>query len=237
MDWLSHIALTFSRWSRAAEAAFGLPVSNVRMNGRSAPFLLRIGCSVSAGFESVPMINRRTFLTRASVLLTSAALPSAFAAFAQRTGSPATLHLVSPDEMRTLRALVDVILPATDSPAASAADTHLFVDFAAQACATSAEQAVLRAGLNDLESSAQSQHRQRFADLSPEQQTTLLTSRAEADVALPYERSFFKILKDYTLVGYFHSKIGATQALAYEQIPGGYEGDLPLKPGQKAWAI
>ena len=52
-----------------------------------------------------------------------------------------------------------------------------------------------------------------------------------------YDQSFFKILKDYTLSGYFLSEIGATQALAYEQVPGGYWGDLPLQPNQKAWAI
>ena len=55
--------------------------------------------------------------------------------------------------------------------------------------------------------------------------------------ALPYDQSFFKILKDYTLTGYFLSEIGATQALAYERVPGGFQGDLPLAANQKAWAI
>ena len=52
-----------------------------------------------------------------------------------------------------------------------------------------------------------------------------------------YDESFFQILKDYTLAGYFLSEIGATQALAYERVPGGFQGDLPLEPNQKAWAI
>jgi hypothetical protein len=64
-----------------------------------------------------------------------------------------------------------------------------------------------------------------------------LKAVAAKDVPLPYEQSFFKILKDYTLTGYFLSETGATQALAYERVPGGYQGDLPLKPDQKAWAI
>jgi hypothetical protein len=46
--------------------------------------------------------------------------------------------------MATLRALVDVILPATDSPAASAADTHYFIDLAIPACAVSAAQKIVR---------------------------------------------------------------------------------------------
>jgi hypothetical protein len=65
----------------------------------------------------------------------------------------------------------------------------------------------------------------------------LLKARAAADMELPYDQSFFKILKDYTLTGYFLSETGATQALAYERVPGGFQGDIPLKADQKAWAI
>ena len=64
-----------------------------------------------------------------------------------------------------------------------------------------------------------------------------LKARAAQDIELDYDASFFKILKDYTMTGYFLSEVGATQALAYEKIPGGFQGDLPLQPNQKAWAI
>ena len=77
----------------------------------------------------------------------------------------------------------------------------------------------------------------RFAEKSPEEQSALLERMAAADMDKPYDQAFFKILKDYTLTGYFHSEIGATQALAYESVPGGYQGDIELAPHQKAWAI
>jgi hypothetical protein len=133
-------------------------------------------------------------------------------------------------EMSTLRALVDVILPATDSPAASAADTHYFIDLAIPACANSDAQKTFRAGLKIL-------GQKKFAQLAPADQVALLTARAEADLPLAYDQSFFRILKDYTLTGYFLSEVGATQALAYERVPGGFQGDLPLAANQKAWAI
>ena len=44
------------------------------------------------------------------------------------------------------------------------------------------------------------------------------------------------LLRELTLLGYFTSEIGATQAMAYEAVPGGYRGCVDLKPGQKAWA-
>jgi len=48
---------------------------------------------------------------------------------------------------------------------------------------------------------------------------------------------FFFMLKDLTLMGYFTSEIGCTQALEYVAVPGRYDGCITLKPGQKAWAI
>ncbi|GAB3704983.1 gluconate 2-dehydrogenase subunit 3 family protein [Spirosoma flavus] len=47
---------------------------------------------------------------------------------------------------------------------------------------------------------------------------------------------FFKLVKELTVLGYFSSEIGCTQALEYVKIPGRYEGVVKLKEGQKAWA-
>ena len=172
------------------------------------------------------MTDRRSFLRGASVLLGSASLGSVMEAFA---AAPHKATFFSAGEMQMLQTLVDLILPATDSPAASAADTHFFIDLAIPKCASPAAQKTFREGLVALGGG--------FSSLAPEEQVTRLKARAAADTALAYDQSFFKILKDYTLTGYFLSEIGATQALAYIRVPGGYQGDLPLAPNQKAWAI
>ena len=173
------------------------------------------------------MSDRRAFLRGSSVLLGAAALGDVLAAFA---AAPRKAVFFDDEEMRALRAVVDVILPATDSPAASVAGTHYFIDRAVPACATPAAQKTFRDGVATLVAS-------RYADRPPDEQSAWLEARAAADLPMPYDQSFFKMLKDYTLTGYFLSEVGATQALAYEKIPGGYWGDLPLAPGQKAWAI
>jgi len=173
------------------------------------------------------MTDRRAFLRGASVLMGSAALGSVVTIFAA-TPTPRKATFFSESEMRALRALVDVILPATDSPAASAADTHYFIDLAIPACASAKTRETFRAGLKAFLG---------YEKLTPEKQVAKLKARAEKDVPLGYDLSFFKILKDYTMTGYFLSEIGATQALAYERVPGGFQGDLELKPNQKAWAI
>jgi hypothetical protein len=171
------------------------------------------------------MTDRRSFLRGASILMGHAALGQVLTAFA---ATPRQANYFNESEMRTLRALVDVILPATDSPAASAADTHFFIDLAVPACASLAAQKTFSAGLAAFAG---------YDKLAHAEQIAKLKARAAADVELEYDQSFFRILKDYTLTGYFLSEIGATQALAYERVPGGFWGDLPLAPNQKAWAI
>jgi hypothetical protein len=173
------------------------------------------------------MTDRRSFLRGSSVLLGSVALGQVLTAFA---ATPRKATFFAPGEFSALRAVVDVILPTTDSPSASAADTHYFIDLAIPACASAAAQKTFREGIAGMVKSD-------FAGRPAAEQVAWLKARAAADLPLAYDDSFFKILKDYTLTGYFLSETGATQALAYEKVPGGFWGDLPLAPDQKAWAI
>lgn len=180
------------------------------------------------------MTDRRSFLRGTSALMAHASFPQVLAAFlAGCAATPAVQReprFFSRADMKRLVILVDLILPATDSPAASAAGTHEFIDAAMSVCATTDQQSTFRAGLAALVADG-------FDAMDVQQRTALLERRAAADMPLPYDRSFFKILKDYALTGYFHSEIGATQALAYERVPGGYQGDIALEAGQKTWAI
>lgn len=47
---------------------------------------------------------------------------------------------------------------------------------------------------------------------------------------------YFGMMKQLTLWGYFTSEPGATKALRYIAVPGRYEGCIPYKKGDKAWA-
>jgi hypothetical protein len=181
------------------------------------------------------MTDRRSFLRGTSALMAHASFPQVLTAFlagcaTTTPSSQAKFAFFSRADMDRVTALVDLILPATDSPSASEARTHEFIDAALSACATSKQQSTFRAGLAALVTEG-------FDKADTQERIALLKRRAAKDVALPYDDSFFKILKDYTLTGYFHSEMGATQALAYERVPGGYQGDIALAAEQKAWAI
>jgi hypothetical protein len=37
-------------------------------------------------------------------------------------------------------------------------------------------------------------------------------------------------------MGYYTSEIGASQELQYQLVPGRFDPDLPVKPGDRAWS-
>jgi hypothetical protein len=47
---------------------------------------------------------------------------------------------------------------------------------------------------------------------------------------------YYTMMKQMTLNGFFTSKTGATETLRHIQVPGKYDGALPYKKGDKAWA-
>ena len=49
----------------------------------------------------------------------------------------------------------------------------------------------------------------------------------------PKKPQFFAIARDLTILGFFTSEIGATKAYEYIAIPGKYDGDYKIKPGQR----
>jgi hypothetical protein len=47
---------------------------------------------------------------------------------------------------------------------------------------------------------------------------------------------YYLQMKQLTLLGYFTSEIGCTQARRYVETPGRYDGCVPYAKGDKAWA-
>lgn len=146
--------------------------------------------------------------------------------------------LLTSDQLALVRELGDIIIPATDTPGASAAGVHDFINHFAVYCATAAEQQALVAGLTRIADSAQSRFNKPFLTASKAQQIELLTHMEQAaDGFTAADRYFIKQLKALVLFGYYTSEIGASQELAYLAIPGGYKGNFKFKQVGRAWAL
>ena len=168
-------------------------------------------------------MNRRQALMGLSAIAGHALFPDVLDAFAasiagaSQDGWP--VQLVNEPQSRILAEAVDTILPQTSTPGAKAARVHVFVDLVLARCASPADQKKMLTALDGLGPA--------FVAAAPAERQKALEAM---------DKDAFAMLKELTVLGYFSSEIGATQALAYDKVPGGYWGCLDLKPGQKSWA-
>ncbi len=176
-------------------------------------------------------MNRRDVVRNLSLLLGSALsfeLTAALHGQVFNTGAPLP---VSPAQEALLAEAADTIIPSTDTPGAKAAGVEKFILRVLRDCYRPDAQVRFHEGLSRLESSARSAHGKGFADLDQAQRHAVMLATTKTD------RPFFVLLKQLTVAGYFTSEIGATKALAYLPVPGKFQGETRLQPGQKAWAL
>jgi len=147
-------------------------------------------------------------------------------------------QVLSEAQMRLLCSLVEVIIPATDTPGAAATDTHGFIDDQLANCRAPDEAAQFIAQLDLLNDQVQKSRGKAFHELSSQEMTEVMTAVTRNEE--PFEvldTAFFYKLKALTVLGYYSSQEGASQELVYLPIPGGYRGDFTLADsGGKAFS-
>ena len=159
---------------------------------------------------------------------------AATAYLAQAPAQPYKPLFLSSENFRLVEHLTEMIIPADDSPGAKEAGVAEFIDFmlanrvsvTADEDARSVEdrlrqgtgaQSQFESGLNWLNARSKSEYKHGFMDCTPAQQVALLEELAYKSKFTPTTdrgREFFQMLRDYTVVGYYTSKIGL-ESLGY----------------------
>ena len=149
----------------------------------------------------------------------------------------------SQDDVAFLDEVADTILPTTSTPGAKAAHVGAFMTVMVKDCYDDRDQQTFREGFDKINNASKKKFDKIFMEITPQQRHELLvdidkeqkeyTSKKKDDSPAHY----FRLMKELTLLGYFTSEIGATQALRYVESPGKFEGCIPYKKGDKAWAI
>ena len=146
------------------------------------------------------------------------------------------------DQIAFLNEVGETILPATSSPGAKAAKVGEFMDVMVRDCYTKRDQGIFREGMDRLDDQCKKDQGKSFMECSPAQRTAFLTKMDAKQKAYMKAKTaeqpshYFRMIKELTLLGFFTSEVGATKALRYVAIPGKYDGDVPYKKGDKAWA-
>jgi hypothetical protein len=198
-------------------------------------------------------MHRRELLRLLSATaITPVVSPDLFAMLRQaQPSSNYRLQTLDAKQNDMVVAMMDLIIPATDTPGAKGARVNEFVDVILTSWATPAERDGFLAGLGQVERLSGTLFSKRFVEASAEQQTALLGSLDDAvdwahgpqadddeDGAYDYDArlrgDFFRVFKTLTLHGYYTSEIGFTQELKEEIIPGEQHGCAPVAARKRA---
>lgn len=192
------------------------------------------------------MIDRRSFLTKMS-LLVGGTLSAPSLAFLAGEGGGTAHAAAAPLFTKAQRALVEtvteLILPATDTPGARAAGVPDFVEMMVADWYATEEREAFLAGLARLDALALEAGAPDFVSLDAAQELAIL-QRLEGEtisggsgafgaavvayMAKKPQPHFILAMKEMTLVGFFTSKVGADLAGGFEIIPGRHDGCIPI---------
>ncbi|MDF2434294.1 MAG: hypothetical protein JWP44_3925 [Mucilaginibacter sp.] len=205
-------------------------------------------------------MNRRDAISRVALIMGGAVIGAEFFISGCKSTTTKVDDLFNTEHVAFLNEVADTILPTTSSPGAKAANVGQFMAVMVRDCYTPENQKIFLDGLSKVDDASQKQYSKKFLDLDSKQRTDLLVAldkeqkdysadrnkKLDADKighkdnpkykAPEIPNHYFRMIKELTLLGYFTSEIGATKALRYVAVPGRYDGCVPYKKGDKAWA-
>jgi hypothetical protein len=178
-------------------------------------------------------------LSRRNVLISTGAVAVAMTATPPRIWAQARDVQAKATALRPLLdELCDAVIPATNTAGARAVGVGAFVEIAAAHGLNGASAALLSKFARALNELAGGE----YLRLSEDRRRALLAdidARAFAqaeDPTLPEELRQWPRLKGLIVVGYYTSEIGASEELRYILVPGRFDPDVTLAPGDRAWS-
>jgi hypothetical protein len=173
-----------------------------------------------------------------------------------------TIAELSAEDVAYLNEVGETILPRTSTPGAKDANVGEFMKVMVRDCYEEADQKAFLEGLNKLNDASDKKFNKNFMSLTPQQRHDLLVEvdkeakdyqkkvsdfnnkegQKEKEETTKGNKNYqkqrmaphyFTMMKQLTLLGFFTSKPGMTQAVRYLPVPGRYEGCVPYKKGDK----
>ncbi len=135
--------------------------------------------------------------------------------------------LLVADQSLVLNAVVESIIPKTDTPGAGELGVANFVQKMVKDCYDKKSQATLSDGIDALNAKSVKTIGQGFAEVSKEQKLKLLQDIEKNGDA--EQKAFLSLVKNLTIQGYMNSEYVMTNITHYEMVPARYHGCVPVK--------
>jgi hypothetical protein len=179
-------------------------------------------------------ISRREAIQRAA-LIAGVALSPAWLHAVDRAWQPgAAKTYLTPAQAATVGAFADRILPRTDTPGAVDVGVPAFLDRFYGEFMTDAERRLFIKGVGEVEAAAGGGGG--FATLGAERQDEVLRGLARAQEQ--QDESAFRLLRTFTVLGYFTSEQVGRNVLNYDPVPGAYQPCVPIEQvGRRNWTV
>jgi len=197
-------------------------------------------------------MDRRSALKKAGVLACSAvAIPSLFSLL-QSCKSENRLGwqplFFTESEAKTIAAILDMILPRTDTPGALDVKSDIFIDKVIAKTYDEEAQAKMRSEIAAFNSECEKNFGNAFVELNPADREKVLQAAEKNSgkfspgvwgtaVGKQEPIGFYRSIKSMAIWAYFSSEEIGKNVLAYDPIPGTYEPCMPLSEGQNRWSL
>jgi len=189
-------------------------------------------------------MNRREAIAKVAWIMGGTVLGAElFMSTGCNSSQKGTDGLFDTEQIGLLDEIAETILPETSTPGAKAARVGEFMTVMVKDCYSKEDQKVFTKGLSTLEDKFKERYGHSFMNSDKAKRTTFLTAldkeQKEFSVTKkPHEPNhYFSMMKQLTLLGFFTSEVGVTQALRYLPVPGKYDGCTPYAKGDRAWAL
>jgi len=197
-------------------------------------------------------MNRRDALKNTALLGGTAALSTSLLGLLQSCQTQARLdwepQFLATDQAQLVSALVDTILPTTDTPGGLDVKVDVFIDLVFQKMYDEAGQQQVVTEMEAFDEGCKTKFGKAFSDLDAEQKKTIL-QEAEANSpksgrgvwGMTVEQTepvgFYRSLKSLAVWGYCSSEEIGKNVLNYDPIPGPYQGCVPLSDVGKVYSL
>jgi hypothetical protein len=151
-------------------------------------------------------------------------------------------------EARFISALVDTILPRTDTPGALDVKVDMFIDKVVANIYDEDGQKQMKDEIARFNADCQNDYGKVFAELAEDERIKVLQEKEKASgrfsaevwgTAVGHQEpvGFYKSLKSMALWAYFSTEEIGKNVLSYDPIPGNYKGCIPLADVGNKWSL
>jgi hypothetical protein len=197
-------------------------------------------------------MDRRSALKKAGVLAGSAVAIPSFFSLLQSCKSETRLGwqplFFTEIEAKTIAAILDMILPRTDTPGALDVKSDIFIDKVIAKTYVEEAQAKMRSEIAAFNSECEKNFGGAFIKLNASDREKVLQAAEKNSgkfspgvwgtaVGKQETIGFYRSIKSMAIWAYFSSEEIGEKVLAYDPVPGTFEPCIPLSEGQNRWSL